>query len=87
MALTKEQEDYYVALDEMFSTKGWKILMKDAHSNIYQNQADSLEQPNWDAVNVLRGRSLQLNELTLLEDISRMQRTELEVEDEDDADV
>lgn len=87
MALTQEQKDYYDDLDELFSTKGWKRLVEDANAQIYQNQADALEQPNWDAVNVLRGRSLQLNELTLLEDISIMQRAALEVEDEDDANV
>lgn len=87
MALTQEQKDYYDDLDEMFATSGWKRLMSDAEAQIYQNQADALEQPNWDAVNVLRGRSLQLNELTLLEDISTMQRAALEVEDEDDANV
>lgn len=87
MALTQEQKDYYDDLEDTFATAGWKRLMTDCEAQIYQNQADALEQPNWDAVNILRGRSQQLNEFTLLEGISTMQRAALEVEDEDDADV
>lgn len=87
MALTPEQTEYYNDLEELFATSGWKKVIEDAQAQIYQFQADALEQPNWDAVNVLRGRALQLNELTLLEDISMMQKAELESEDEDNADV
>lgn len=87
MALTPEQTTYYRDLEEVFATAGWKTLMAEAESQIYQNQANALDCPNWDAVNILRGRSLQLNELLMLEDVSIMQEAALDVEDEDDADV
>ena len=83
--LTQEQQEYYEDLDEMFATKGWKRLVEEAKKQIYQYQSDALEQPDWDSVNVLRGRAQQLNELVLLEDISLMQKAQLEVDD--DADV
>lgn len=86
MALTPEQEEYYNALDEMFATKGWKTLVEEATAMIYQAQADALEQPSWDHVNVLRGKAMQLAEIVNFEETSRMQKALLE-EDEDDADV
>lgn len=86
MVLTQEQLEYYDDLEEMFATQGWKRVMQDAEAQIYQCQADALEQPNWDAVNVLRGRAQQLHELTLLEAVTQMQKEVLE-EDNDDADV
>lgn len=82
MALTREQFEYYEALEEMFATKGWRKLVEDAKAQIYQYQADALDAPSWDVVNVLRGKGLQLAELVNLEEVSRLQRQLLE-EDED----
>jgi hypothetical protein len=73
-------------MDDLFAHPGWRILLEDANAQIYQYQADALEQPNWDAVNVLRGKALQLAELINLEDVTLMQKRILEQED-DDADV
>lgn len=84
MALTQEQAQYYDALDEMFSTRGWKLFVEEATALIYQKQADALEQPSWDKVNELRGQALQLAEVVNFEETSRMQRALLE---EDDADL
>ncbi len=86
MALTPEQVEYYDALDEMFATKGWKLFVEEATALIYQAQADALEQPSWDAVNVLRGKAIQLAEITNFEEVTLMQRALLE-EDEEDADL
>ena len=86
MAISHEQEEYYDALEEMFSTKGWKSFVEEAKALVYQCQADALEQPSWDAVNVMRGRALQLAEIVNFEDVSSMQRTILS-EDDDDADI
>ena len=85
MAITREQEEYYDALDEMFGTRGWRLLIEEATALIYQTQADALEQPTWDAVNILRGKAAQLAEIVNFEETSRMQRSFLE--EEDDADV
>jgi hypothetical protein len=85
-AITQDQIDYYDALDEMFATQGWKLLIEEATAQIYQCQADALEQPSWDNVNVLRGKAMQLAELKNLEEVTRMQRTLLE-EDIDNADL
>lgn len=87
MQLTQEQSKYYDDLDEMFATRGWRIMMEDAKAQIYQNQADALEQPNWDSVNVLRGKALQLAELVNMEEITALQRQIIEDEDDDDADL
>lgn len=87
MALTRDQEEYYDALDEMFATKGWKAFVEEATALVYQAQADALEQPSWDHVNVLRGKALQLAEIINFEETSRMQRALLEEEFGDDADV
>lgn len=85
MSLNQEQAEYYDALDDMFSTKGWKLVIEEAKAQIYQNQADSLEVPNWEQVCVLRGKSLSLNELVNLELVSHAQRDSLE--EPDDADL
>jgi hypothetical protein len=76
--LTNTQRDYYDALDTMFATKGWKLVVDEATAQIYQNQADALEAADWDGVCVLRGQSISLNELIKLETISRAQRASLE---------
>ncbi len=81
MALTREQEEYYDALDEMFGTRGWRLLVEEATALIYQTQADALEQPTWDAVNVLRGKAAQLAEIVNFESTSRLQRASLEEDD------
>lgn len=87
MALTPEQVEYYDALEDMFSTKGWKILIEDATAQIYQYQASALEQPSWDHVNVLRGKGMQLAELVNFEETSLMQKALLESEDDEDANL
>lgn len=87
MALTPEQEAYYDKLEDMFSTEGWKLLMEESRALIYQYQASSLEQKSWDAVNVLRGKAAQLAELLNFEEVSMLQKSQLESEDEEDADV
>jgi len=86
MALTQEQIDYYDAMEEMFATAGYKLLIEDAKAQVYQYQADALEQPSWDHVNVMRGKALTLAELVNFEDTTLMQRALLE-EDDEDADV
>lgn len=85
MALTQEQVEYYNAMEELFSSKGWRILVEDANSQIYQYQADALEAKDWDGVNVLRGKALQLAELVNLEEVTSLQKRILE--EENDADV
>lgn len=85
--MTPEQQKYYDDLDELFSTRGWKVLIEDATAQIYQYQSDALEQPSWEHVNVLRGKAMQLAELVNFEDTTQMQKALLESEDEDDADV
>ena len=82
MALSPEEQQYYGDLDETFSTPGWKRIIEAAKQEIYQLQADSLEAPNWDVVNVNRGRAIALAQFVNLEDVSDMQRAELEREDE-----
>jgi hypothetical protein len=83
MALTREQKEYYDALDEMFDTKGWRLFVEEATALIYQAQADALEQPSWDLVNVLRGKAQTLAEIVNFEETSTMQRAFLEEEDDD----
>lgn len=87
MALTPEQEEYYDSMEELFATKGWRLLVEDAKAQIYQYQADALEQPTWDHVNMLRGKGMQLAELVNFEDTTLMQKALLETEDEDIADL
>lgn len=83
MALTPEQIEYYDSLDEMFDTKGWRLLIEEATAQVYNLQADALEQPSWDHVNVLRGKAMTLSELINFEEVSRHQRILLEAEDAD----
>lgn len=83
MALTPEQQDYYDAMDEMFATRGWKMFVEEAKALIYQAQADALEQGSWDAVNILRGKAIQLAEITNFEETCVMQKGLLEEEDAD----
>lgn len=83
MALTPEQIEYYDSLDEMFATKGWRLLIEEATAQVYNLQADALEQPSWDHVNVLRGKAMTLSELINFEEVSRHQRILLEAEDAD----
>lgn len=85
--LTPEQNEYYDALEELFTSKGWRLLAADAEAQIYQNQADALECKDWDEVNVLRGKNLQLLDVVNLEAVTTMQKQLLEEEDEDDADL
>ena len=81
--LTQEQKDYYDDLDMMFATPGWKRVIEDAKAQIYQNQADALECPDWDAVCELRGKSLSLVDVINLEAVSITQKAMLEEEDYD----
>ena len=87
MALTREQVEYYDAMEELFTSKGWRLLIEDATAQVYQYQADALEQPSWDHVNVMRGKAMQLAELVNFEDTTTMQKRLLEQEDDDDADL
>ena len=86
MALTPEQTEYYDAMEDLFSRPGWKILVEDLTAQVYQYQANALEQPSWDHVNVLRGKGMQLAELINFEETTLMQKAMLETEGSD-ADV
>lgn len=86
MALTPEQEYYFDQLEDLFAMPGFKLLVEEAKAQIYEYQAMALEQPNWDAVNELRGRAKQLAEFTNLEEVTAIQKSQLE-EGDDDADL
>ena len=83
--LTRDQEEYFEALEDLFAMPGWKLLVEEAEKQIYQYQALSLEQPSWEAVCELRGRAKQLAELVNMESVTALQRKQLE--EEDDADL
>lgn len=84
--LNQEQQEYYDDLDEMFSTKGWKLLVEEAKAQVYQNQSSALECKDWTEVSILRGKTLALVDIINLEMVSDAQRASLE-EDDYDADL
>jgi hypothetical protein len=86
MALTPEQEEYFDKVEDVFAMPGFKVLVEEAKAQIYELQAQALEQPSWEAVCELRGRAKQLAEFTRLEEVTLLQKAMLE-EDEDDADL
>ena len=81
MAITPEQTQYYDNLAEMMGTQGWRSLLEEAKSEIYQLQADALEAPNIETVCILRGKAQQLAYLINLQGISTNQRAILEEPD------
>lgn len=85
--LTREQAEYYDALEDLFTMPGWRILIEEATAQIYEYQSDALEQPSWDSVLVLRGKAQQLTELINMEAVTRIQKDMLLEQAELDADV
>ena len=69
MASIEETLRYFEELEEMFSTKGWKNLVSEARSQLYQYQGDILEVDSWDKVCEIRGEVKQLSRLLNLEDM------------------
>jgi hypothetical protein len=82
MALTEAQVKYYDELEDTIGTPGWKTIVEEAKSEIYQLQADALDAPNWDMVNYIRGKAEQLAYLVNLQGISSTQKAALEQNDE-----
>lgn len=85
MALSPELRKYYDDLGEMFATPGWKNLVEEAKTEIYQMQADALEiSPSMGSVEYalgrLQGRAETFNYFSRLEEISDVQRAALEEE-------
>ena len=91
--LSPEENKYYDDYDDMFSTPGWKQLVKEMGEEIYGLQADSLELPNWDQVSEARGRAKQLAYLLAFESTLENQKEALlesrkeDAEEEADASV
>lgn len=87
MALTPELQKYYDDLNETFATEGWKKIVEEAKTEIYQLQADALELSPQGGVSLdyllgrLQGRAEQLAYFTRLEEISDFQASLLEDEE------
>jgi len=80
-----EYEEYLEALEEMFTSPGWKLLVEEFHKDIYHRQASALEASSWERVCELRGEAKQLAYLANLEGFVEMQRKQLR--DAEDASV
>lgn len=87
----REALEYFEKLEETFSTPGWKQLIDEARSQLYQYQADVLEVDSWDKVCELRGQVTQLSRLINLEEVTGLMRQQAEdrllEEASDDADL
>lgn len=87
----REALEYFEKLEETFSIPGWKQLIDEARSQLYQYQADVLEVDSWDKVCELRGQVTQLSRLINLEEVTGLMRQQAEdrllEEASDDADL
>lgn len=78
MATAREAVEYFDELQETFSTRGWKQLIEEAKSQLYQYQADVLEIGSWDKVCELRGQVMQLSRLINLEEVTATLKAQAE---------
>lgn len=74
----REALEYFEKLEETFATPGWKQLIDEARSQLYQYQADVLEVDSWDRVCELRGQVIQLSRLINLEEVTVLMRQQAE---------
>lgn len=84
MALTKEQQDYFDAYDEMFATEGWKLLITDAENQIRALGEEALARP--DEASSFAGEARTLRYLVNLE-VSLDNTKRMMLEDINDASV
>jgi hypothetical protein len=91
MSRAREALEYFEKLDETFGTEGWKLLIDEAKSQLYQYQADVIEADSWDKVCELRGQVTQLSRLVNLEEVTGLLKQQAEnavlEEAADDADL
>lgn len=73
-----DTEKYFEDLEEMFATQGWRNLVEEARSQLYQYQSDALEQTTWDKVCELRGQVMQLARLINLEEVTAFMKAQHE---------
>jgi hypothetical protein len=78
---------YIEQLEEMFATDGWRNLVDEARSQIYQYQLDVFQSRTWDEFVELRGRVAQLSSVVNLEEMTRMMKANIEAELEADDDA
>lgn len=81
------QTKYWDDLDNMFGTDGWRQLILEIKSEIYQLQADALEANSWDEVNYLKGKASALAYVSNLQDVVKVQRAQRSLEDEQSVEV
>lgn len=74
----REALEYFEKLEEVFGCEGWKLLLEEARSQLYQYQADVLEVDSWDKVCELRGQVTQLSRLLNLEQMTEMLKQQAE---------
>lgn len=80
--LSPEDNEYFDDLEAVFGMRGWKRIVEEAKSEIYQLQAEALEAQSWDKVCELRGRAITAFRIVNLEDITAMAKQNvLAVED------
>lgn len=87
--MTQSREDfleYAEKLLETFATPGWKLVVEEAKRQIYQLQADALDQKSWENVCRLQGEAAQLSRIVNLEDTIVLMVQQAK-EDEDDETV
>lgn len=82
-----DAKEYYQHILDTTETPGWKLIVEDAEKNIYNMQAEALEAPSFDKVNELRGEARQLAYVVNLQDFATGMLEQLDVEEDEDADL
>jgi hypothetical protein len=80
---------YIEQLEEMFATDGWRNLVDEAKSQIYQYQCDCFQSRTWEEFVELRGRVAQLSSVVNLEEVTKLMKANYlaELEADEDADL
>lgn len=79
--MSDDEVEYFKMMEDLFSHPGWRQLIEEAKVQLYQLQADVLDVcKNWDEVNIVKGRAVQLNELIALPRILETVKAQKEAE-------
>jgi hypothetical protein len=72
--VTPDREEYYRDYEELFATKGWKRMIREAEEMVQTLSDGAVYAPSWDHLCFTKGQVDQLTFLVNLEEVVEQQK-------------
>ena len=85
--MVNDQEAYFKALEALFETAGWKVLIEEIEDSVAKAVEHGADAPDWGTVQYFKGRRHAFEELLTLPATIHQHQEALAEAENDDADL